>query len=70
MKLLNCKKCDDLVKLTDLRTRTCECGACTGMVDKRETPTVTGPARVFEIPWNEYDQAAAGEWQRWRLIKN
>jgi hypothetical protein len=57
MKLLNCRECDDVVKLVD-KVRSCECGRCTGVLDTNEiTIVVTGPARVFEIPWFEYDQA-------------
>lgn len=70
MKLLNCKRCDDLVKLVD-KQRACECRQSTGrivQVSGVESVDVTGPARVFEIPWQEYDQAAGGEWQRWRLV--
>lgn len=72
MKLLNCKKCDDVLKLVD-KPRSCECGQSTGRVvmgtGERETVTTTGPARIFEIPWPEYDQASGGEWQQWRLVK-
>jgi hypothetical protein len=68
MKLLNCRQCDDVVKLVD-KVRSCECGRCTGVLDAvGGTLLVTGPARVFEIPWPEYDQAAGGEWQRWRMV--
>jgi hypothetical protein len=67
VKLLNCKNCDDVLKLTDFRTRTCECGACTGTVDAKETAATTGPARVFDLPWSEYDQAADSAWHKWRL---
>jgi hypothetical protein len=72
MKLLNCRQCDDVVKLVD-KTRTCECGQSTGRMVKGtgaplEATTVSGPARVFELPWSEYDQAAGGDWQRWRMV--
>ena len=67
MKLLNCRQCDDVLKLVD-KLRSCECGRSTGMLNGHEPPVTTGPARVFEIPWPEYDQAAGGEWQRWRMV--
>lgn len=67
MKLLNCTRCDDILKLVDLRERRCECGACIGAVDKQEAVTATGPVRVLEIPWTEYDQAMPGDWRRWRV---
>jgi hypothetical protein len=73
VKLLNCKKCDDVLKLVD-KPRSCECGQSTGRTGPAgaagtETVTTSGPARIFEIPWQEYDQASGGEWQRWRLVK-
>lgn len=68
MKLLNCKRCDDVVKLVDNKTRSCECGLSSGRVDKQDIPDVTGPARVIELPWQEYDQASDGAWYRWRMV--
>lgn len=56
------------MKLTELRTRTCECGSCTGSLDKKNAPVVTGSPRIFEIPWEEYDLAEKGAWRRWRQV--
>lgn len=68
MILLNCKRCDDILKLSELRTRTCECGSCSGSLDKSGKVTTTGSPRLFEIPWTEYDLAdKSGEWRRWRV---
>lgn len=69
MILLNCTQCDDMVVLGD-RWRACLCGRCSGCLpDARgSVPSISGPARLAEIPWEEYDMAAGGEWQRWRLL--
>lgn len=69
MKLLNCKRCDDVVKLVDIRTRTCECGAASGKLEGDERATVTGPARVFVIRWEDYDGAMPGERKAWSVEK-
>ncbi len=67
MHLLNCKRCDDVVKLVD-KLRRCECGQASGQL-LNGTPMLTGAARLLEIPWPDYDNASAGEWQQWRLLK-
>ena len=67
MMLLNCTQCDDLLKLVD-RVRTCECGRSSGHLTPPRPPVVTGPARLIEIPWEQYDLASGGHWQRWRLV--
>lgn len=67
MYLLNCKKCDDVVKLVD-QLRRCECGHSSGQL-LHEQPVLTGSARLVELPWTEYDNASAGDWQRWRIVK-
>ena len=66
MLLLNCKSCDDVLKLVD-KTRTCECGQSSGRLDN-ETPQVVGAlARLLNIPWEDYDSVAAGLERRWFL---
>lgn len=69
MILLNCTKCDDMVVLGD-KPRSCLCGGCTGRLVEApgSVPTVSGPARLAEIPWEAYDMASGGDWQRWRLL--
>lgn len=58
MKLLNCTRCDDVVKLVD-NGRGCECGASYGRL-RDEAPDVTGPCRVLTIDWEVYDGLTEG----------
>jgi hypothetical protein len=67
MMLLNCTHCDDLVALTD-KPRSCVCGRSTGRMEGSQSPVISGTARLAEIPWEDYDGAASGEWRRWRLL--
>jgi hypothetical protein len=70
MMLLNCTHCDDIVVLLNERARSCLCGRSTGRLttDADGVPVITGPSRLAEIPWEAYDGAAGGGWQRWRLL--
>jgi hypothetical protein len=79
MILMNCTHCDDLVVLVD-RPRSCICGRSTGSVPvgfaergahtaAGDKPIVSGPARLVEIPWEEYDMASGGEWCKWRILR-
>ncbi len=70
MKLLNCRRCDDVVKLVENKERSCECGATRGKLQpeiKRndviyaERVLVTGAERVLEISWEAYDGIVDGE---------
>lgn len=70
MILLNCTHCDDLVVLAPT-LRSCLCGRSSGQLKGlkgQEKPVVTGPTRLAEIPWEEYDLASGGDWQRWRIL--
>ena len=72
MMLLNCTRCDDLVVLFETRERSCICGQSSGQLKGlkgQEKPVVTGPARTVEIPWEDYDMASTGGWQRWHVLK-
>lgn len=72
MMLLNCTHCDDLVVLFETRSRSCICGQSSGQLNGlkgQEKPVVAGPARIVELPWEEYDQASSGTWLRWRILK-
>lgn len=59
--LLNCRRCDDIVKLIE-KSRSCECGASSGRLENESAGAeVTGPARVLLIPWESYDGIVEGE---------
>ena len=70
MKLLNCRRCDDVVKLVSDKERSCECGLAKGKIIAEteraghiyaERIQLTGSARVLEISWEAYDGIAEGE---------
>lgn len=64
MWLLNCKACDDVLKMID-RSRSCECGKTSGSL-RNDVPRAEGPcARVLRIPWEDYDSTAVGLQRRW-----
>lgn len=60
MKLLNCTRCDDVVKLVDGAKRFCECGLSGGFIDGEGTLAVVGPCRVLTIDWEVYDGLTEG----------
>lgn len=70
MILMNCTQCDDMVVLLGDRQRSCLCGRCTGRLPEARgsVPATSGPARLAEIPWEAYDMASGGDWQRWRIL--
>ena len=60
MKLLNCTRCDDVVKLVET-LRSCECECSSGKTEFGGTEVhLTGPARVLTIDWEVYDGLAEG----------
>ncbi len=70
MKLLNCRRCDDVVKLVENKERSCECGSTRGKLQPEVTRNgtvfaervlITGAERVLEISWEAYDGIAEGE---------
>ena len=60
MKLLNCRHCDDVVKLVE-KERSCECGHARGSVSDSGAVTVSGSGRVLAISWEAYDGIEEGE---------
>jgi hypothetical protein len=59
MLLLNCTRCDDVVKLVE-GLRACECGATLGKADEDGNVETIGPARVLSIAWRVYDGLGDG----------
>lgn len=64
--LLNCRECDDILRITEGHARTCECGKSAARF-AAGTLLRTGPSRVIEIDIEEYDGAAPGEDRKWRV---
>jgi hypothetical protein len=58
MLLLNCTRCDDVVKLVE-KERRCECGLTTGWHTDDQLVT-GGPHRVLTIDWEVYDGFVEG----------
>ena len=63
--LLNCRSCEDILRLTEKR-RTCECGKSTGNMVKvkggGEEPHIDGTyARILAMQFEDYDRLVPGE---------
>ena len=64
MKLLYCLDCQDVLKIINEMSRTCRCGASTGVLDDDElTATVTGPCQVLGLGSRSVRQAALTQTQ-------
>lgn len=59
MLLLNCIRCDDVVKLIE-KVRICECGATHGRVSDDGEVEALGSPRVLSIGWEVYDGLTEG----------
>jgi hypothetical protein len=57
--LLNCTRCDDVVKLVE-KVRICECGGTRGKVDEDGNVEALGSPRVLSIAWRVYDGLGDG----------
>ena len=66
MKLLNCRRCDDVVKLVE-DERSCECGLSHGRLHEGAAVT-TGPVRLLAIDWETYDGMAPGETREFSVL--
>ena len=66
IQLLNCRECDDILRLHEEQPRTCFCGKSAGRFDGKVF-VVSGLARLLEISIEEYDRAAPGEDRKWRV---
>ena len=63
--LFNCRECDDLQRLHEEARRSCLCGKSSGSIGPHGEPVVVGPARIIEIPIEEYDGAGPGDEKKW-----
>ena len=64
--LLNCRVCDDIVRVHEDSPRICFCGQSAAKFVDGEF-VHTGTSRVIEIELEEYDGAAPGEPRRWTV---
>jgi hypothetical protein len=61
MYLLNCRACDDVVKLVE-KSRSCECGKSSGLLNGvGGLYWLIGPCRALAITWEAYDGITEGE---------
>jgi hypothetical protein len=70
--LMNCPKCEDVLRGVEGHTRRCFCGACSITVDGDSRVTVE-PAelvRVIRIPWGDYDGARPGCRGSWSMLED
>lgn len=69
IRLLNCRACDDIVCIQDERTRACLCGHSVARWNfQTRQHDLSGPFRILEIPWEEYDSALPGEPKKWSVV--
>jgi hypothetical protein len=60
--LLNCRACDDIIRLLEQRRR-CACGASSGQLDAAGEPRIEGRhAELMELDWEDYDAGRGGRW--------
>jgi len=64
--LLNCRQCDDIVRLLEEMPRTCFCGKSAGRFTGKEF-VLSGPCRTLLIELEEYDGAAPGKPRKWTV---
>ncbi len=57
--LLNCTRCDDVVKLVE-KVRICECGGARGKASDNGEVEALGSARVLAVGWKAYDGLGDG----------
>lgn len=65
--LLNCRSCDDILRLDEDRPRPCMCGASCGRFS-RGAWVLSGPSRILRITFEEYDGAIKGLPRRWEVV--
>jgi len=66
MKLLNCTRCDDVIRVTTI-LRHCECRASSA-VESPDGIKKDGPCRLLGIPWEEYDGAYPGAVRKFHVL--
>lgn len=65
--LLNCRSCDDILRLDEDRPRPCSCGGSAARFVKGEW-MLSGNARLLKIDFEEYDGAAKGLRRVWEVV--
>jgi hypothetical protein len=65
--LLNCKSCDDILRLDEDHPRPCLCGASSARFVQKNW-MLSGPARLMRISFEDYDGAIPGLALTWELL--
>jgi len=65
--LLNCRTCDDILRLDEDHVRACLCGGATARFVKGAW-VLSGNSRLLSIPFEQYDGAAKGLLRTWKVI--
>jgi hypothetical protein len=65
--LLNCRSCDDILRVDEHHPRVCMCGKSTAR-RVHDDWICSGPSRLLSITFEEYDGAAPGIYRRWKAL--
>ena len=65
--LLNCRSCDDILRLDEERGRACLCGMSAARFVAGKW-MVSGNARLLKIDFEQYDGAAKGLKRTWEVM--
>jgi hypothetical protein len=66
IQLLNCRICDDILRVHEEMPRTCLCGKSAARYTGKEF-SFTGSCRILIIDIEEYDGAAPGKPRKWTV---
>lgn len=65
--LLNCRSCDDILRMDEEFQRPCMCGKSTARFVSGKW-MVSGPTRMISISFEQYDGAAPGLSRTWMVL--
>jgi hypothetical protein len=65
--LLNCRVCDDILRVDEDYPRPCQCGKSGARYVKGEW-ILSGPSRFLLIPFEQYDGAVKGLPRVWQVV--
>lgn len=66
IQLLNCRECEDILRVHEEMPRTCLCGKSAARFSGKAF-VFSGPARILLIDTEEYDGAVPGKPSKWTI---
>lgn len=66
IQILNCRECDDMLRVLEEMPRTCFCGKSAARFTGKEFQ-FSGPCRALLIDIEEYDGSAPGKTSKWTV---